>query len=70
YNLYSPSYVIASVRAAELEQLLARDYGSYWWKTKKAGKFLEELMSQRSDIDLSWSRLDPQSYLDRHAKLP
>ncbi|MFX0067713.1 MAG: M3 family metallopeptidase [Promethearchaeota archaeon] len=70
YNLYSPSYVIASVRAAELEQLLERDYGSYWWKTKKAGKFLEELMSQRSDIDLSWSRLDPQSYLDRHAKLP
>lgn len=69
YNLYSPSYVIASVRVAELEQVLERDYGDYWWKTKKAGKFLERLMSQRSDIDLSWSRLDPHPYLQRHTKL-
>lgn len=69
YNLYSPSYVIASVRVAELEQLLEHDYGDYWWKTKKAGRLLEELMSQRSDIDLSWSSLDPHPYLQRHTEL-
>jgi oligoendopeptidase F len=59
YFLYSPSYMIASVRAYELANLLRSKYGDRYWKEKNAGKDVYELLSFGGGINVdSFSKLD------------
>jgi len=69
HDLYAPSYLIAAVRVGELTNLLTKEYGSHWWESKEAGAFIRELASQRADIDLSWSKLDPKYYVKNFASI-
>ncbi len=63
YFLYSPSYMIASVRAFELANLLRSRYGDRYWNEEKAGKDLYELLSVGGGIDVdSFSKLDATGY--------
>jgi hypothetical protein len=59
YILYSPSYMLAAVRAMELRETLATKFGERYWEEKRSGKFLTELMSLGRSIELGrFSRLD------------
>jgi oligoendopeptidase F len=66
YFLYSPSYMIASVRAYELASVLRSKYGDRYWTERNAGKDLYELLSVGGGIDVnSFSRLDATAYANR-----
>jgi hypothetical protein len=62
--MYVPSYLLAVVRAAELEIHVRNKYGDKWWKEKQAGKDLREIMEPGAKIDLSiFSKLDSNTFL-------
>ncbi len=68
YDMYVPSYLIAAVRMAELEQELMGKFGSSWWKEAAAGDFIRDLVRSGAAIDLaSFSKLDSRVYLNRLA---
>ena len=57
--MYVPSYLLAAVRAAELEIYVRNKHGDKWWKEKQAGKDLREIMKPGAKIDVSiFSKLD------------
>ncbi len=57
--MYVPSYLIATVRAAELDTYMKNRFGDIWWKEKEAGKDLRKIMKPGAEIDLSiFSKLD------------
>jgi hypothetical protein len=63
-DLYSPSYMIAAVRAIELCKRIRGRFGEKWWNDKKAGKYLRDLVAPGGEIDLqSFSKLDANVYL-------
>jgi oligoendopeptidase F len=63
--MYVPSYLLASVRAAELESYIKNKFGEVWWRERKTGKILREIMKPGAAIDLStFSRLDSSRFLD------
>jgi hypothetical protein len=49
--MYVPSYLLAGVRAAELDVYIRNKYGDEWWKEKQAGKDLREIMKPGGKID-------------------
>ena len=62
--MYVPSYLIAAVRAAELDTYMKNRFGDIWWKEKEAGKELREIMKPGAKIDLSiFSNLDSNRFL-------
>ena len=62
--MYVPSYLLAAVRASELEEYIKNRFGDLWWRERKAGIFLREIMSPGARIDLSiFSKLDTNMYL-------
>ena len=62
--MYVPSYLIAAVRAFELEKYIVDKFGDKWWCEKKAGDELRNIMNQGAGIDLSiFSRLDAKGFL-------
>ncbi len=62
--LYSPSYLLAAVRAHELREALRSKFGEKYWKERDAGRFLLDLMRVGQAIKLdSFSRLDTNSYV-------
>jgi hypothetical protein len=62
--MYVPSYLLAAVRAAELESHMKNRFGDTWWCNNKSGKELRKIMKPGAQIDLSlFSRLDPKEYL-------
>ncbi len=62
--MYVPSYLIAAVRASELETFLKYKFGSKWWKDKNAGKELKEIMSPGAKINLNhFSKFDSNLYM-------
>ncbi len=64
YDLYSPSYMIAAVRAAELDRKLENLFGSSWWTDKRAGDYIRKRASDGASIKLSrFSKLDTRPYL-------
>jgi len=64
FDLYSPSYMIAAVRAAELERRLEGLFGADWWTEKRAGNYIRSVASEGASIKLSrFSRLDTRPYL-------
>jgi hypothetical protein len=63
--MYVPSYLLAAVRAAELDNYTRSKFGNMWWRQKESGKNLREIMSPGAAIDLSiFSRLDSTIYMN------
>jgi hypothetical protein len=64
FDLYSPSYMVAAVRAAELERKLENLFGANWWTDKRAGNYIRAVASDGASIKLSrFSKLDTGPYL-------
>lgn len=62
--MYVPSYILAAVRAAELERKIEEKFGQNWWELNEAGAYLKTLMKEGVDINLSeFSKLDPKVLL-------
>ena len=62
--MYVPSYLLAAVRAAELNNYIRNKYGDKWWKEKEVGKNLRDIMKPGAKIDLSiFSNLDSKTFL-------
>jgi Peptidase family M3 len=62
--MYIPSYLIAAVRAFELERYLVNMFGETWWKEKDAGEELRKIMNPGAKLDISiFSHLDIGSYV-------
>jgi oligoendopeptidase F len=57
--MYVPSYLLAAVRAAELEKHLKEKFGDKWWAETSAGAYIREIMEPGAKIELSrFSSLD------------
>jgi hypothetical protein len=64
YILYSPSYLLAAVRANELVETLRSRFGEKYWRDPGSGGFLMELMRVGREIPLDrFSHLDVNSYV-------
>ena len=62
--MYVPSYMIAAIRAAELERYLTNRFGEKWWNEPTAGKKVREIMSKGERINLKeFSKLDPNIFM-------
>ncbi len=62
--MYVPSYLLAAVRAAELEKKIEELYGENWWESEKAGKYLRSMMKDGANIKLQeFSKLDSRVFL-------
>lgn len=62
--MYVPSYLLAAVRAAELEMHIQSRVGESWWKEREAGKMLQEIMKPGAKIDLRiFSKLDTSIFI-------
>jgi len=62
--MYVPSYLLAAVRATELDNYMKNIFGEEWWIEKEAGKDLREIMKPGAKIDLSiFSNLDSNVFL-------
>ena len=61
YFLYSPSYLIAAVRATELRDSLVARFGEAYWRERESGKVVMELMRPGHSLDLSFSKLDEEA---------
>lgn len=63
--MYVPSYLLAAVRASELEMYLRNRFGDKWWREKESGRNLVEIMKPGAAIDLSiFSKLDSSLFLN------
>lgn len=57
--MYVPSYLIAAVRAAELEKYLQDKFSEKWWEDRLASSTLKEFMSKGAGIEIGqFSKLD------------
>jgi hypothetical protein len=63
--MYVPSYLIAAVRAFELERYITAKFSEKWWKEKEAGDELKRIMNPGAKLDISiFSRLDTEAYME------
>ncbi len=64
YDLYAPSYIVAAVRAAELERKLESLFGPDWWLDRRAGNYIRSMAKDGASIRLSrFSKLDARPYV-------
>ncbi len=62
--MYVPSYMLAIIRAAELERYLINRFGERWWNDPVAGKKVREIMSKGGTINLNeFSKLDQNIFM-------
>jgi hypothetical protein len=62
--MYVPSYLLAAVRAAELDHHIRNAFGDRWWTERGAGRALRAIMEPGANIDLSqFSKLDSNIFL-------
>jgi hypothetical protein len=62
--MYVPSYLLAAVRAAELDSNLQGKFGEEWWMQAGAGGYIREIMEPGAKIDLPrFSRLDSSLFM-------
>jgi hypothetical protein len=63
--MYVPSYLLAAVRAAELEHQLQGRFGEQWWTQTDVGRYIREIMKPGAMIDLPrFSRLDASLFIN------
>ncbi len=63
YDLYSPSYLLASIRVTEWISQMVDEYGPEFWKNKQAGAVFRDLAASRGEFDLSVWDMDPKPFL-------
>lgn len=62
--MYVPSYLLAAVRAAELDMELRARFGKEWWTQTASGKYIREIMEPGAKIELSeFSKLDSSIFM-------
>lgn len=62
--MYVPSYMIAAIRAAELERYLCNKFSDKWWNEPSAGQKLREIMAKGERINLEeFSKLDQNVFM-------
>jgi hypothetical protein len=62
--MYVPSYLLAAVRAAELDHYMQNTFGNKWWTERGAGRALRAIMEPGTKVDLSqFSKLDSNIFL-------
>ncbi len=62
--MYVPSYMLAAVRAAELERHLQDRFGDEWWAQQEAGKHLRDIMGPGASIRLQeFSKMDASVFM-------
>ena len=63
--MYVPSYLIAAVRAVELDHHLRDRFGEKWWTQVETGKYIREIIQPGAAINLStFSRLDSSLFMN------
>lgn len=63
--MYAPSYLIAAVRAVELDHHLRDRFGEKWWTQVETGKYIREIIQPGAAINLStFSRLDSSLFMN------
>jgi hypothetical protein len=63
--MYVPSYLMAAVRAVELDHHLQYKFGDKWWMQVETGKYIREIMQLGAAINLSrFSRLDSSLFIN------
>ncbi|MFX0050457.1 MAG: M3 family metallopeptidase [Candidatus Hodarchaeota archaeon] len=68
YDIYAPSYILASIRVKEWIEQMVDEYGEEFWKDKQAGTVFRDLAATRASFDLSVWDLDPKPYLEEQSK--
>jgi hypothetical protein len=64
--MYVPSYLIAAVRAVELDRHLQDRFGEKWWTQVETGKYIREIIQPGAAINLSeFSRLDSRLFMNK-----
>ncbi len=66
YDIYAPSYMLASVRVKEWMNQMIDEFGEEFWRDDAArhvGQVIRELATTRGEFDLSVWDMDPQPYL-------
>ncbi len=62
--MYVPSYLVAAVRAFELEKYVIAKFGEKWWKEKEGWRGVRKIMNPGAKLDISiFSSLDTVGYL-------
>jgi hypothetical protein len=62
--MYVPSYMLAAVRATELDLHLRNHYGENWWDVPESGKRVRDIMSPGAKIDLAeFSKMDSSLFM-------
>lgn len=67
YDLYAPSYLLASLRAKECTDQMIKEYGEDFWRNREAGEVFRDLAATRGDFDLSVWDLSPKPYLEEQS---
>jgi hypothetical protein len=63
--MYVPSYVLAAVRAAELDLHMRNNFGDKWWMEVAAGRELRAIMEPGAKLDLQkFSKLDSNVFVN------
>ena len=63
--MYVPSYLLAAVRAAELDIYMQNKFGENWWAKAESGEHLRDLMKQGAKIKLTrFSKLDSSLFIN------
>ncbi|MEM4264138.1 MAG: hypothetical protein QW666_04595 [Candidatus Woesearchaeota archaeon] len=61
-----PNYMLADMNVAKLQDLFENEFGQEWWKNKKAGKQIYELMKPGKNSPLGdFSKINPKTFLRR-----
>ena len=62
--LYVPSYMLADTNAAKMHAHVESKYGKYWWRNKKSGKYVYDLMRPGTDSPMAnFSKANAKKYL-------
>jgi len=67
YDLYTPSYLLGSIRAKEWINQMIDEYGEEFWKEPQAGTVFRDLAATRGEFDLSVWDMDPKPYLEEQS---
>ncbi|MFX0013791.1 MAG: M3 family metallopeptidase [Promethearchaeota archaeon] len=68
YDLYTPSYLLASIRAKEWINQMIDEYGEEFWKSTQAGDVFRDLAATRGEFDLTVWDMDPLPYLEEQSQ--
>ena len=71
YDVYAPSYMLASVRVKEWMNQMIDEFGETFWRgneAKQAGTVIRDLAATRGTFDLTVWDMNPRPYLDEQSQ--